>query len=238
MILLPAIDLKDGKCVRLRKGDFNEKTVYSDEPWEIAKGFEEAGAEIIHLVDLDGALVGHSVNADVIKKITSSVNIPCELGGGIRSIEAIEAAVNLGVSRVILGTIAVSDPDFVTKAVEMFGHEKIVVGIDAKEGMVATHGWDTVSNVTSVDLALDMKKRGVRTIIYTDIARDGMLSGPNVEQTLKLKTETGMTVIASGGVSCLDDLIKLNESGIDGSIIGKAIYENKIDLKEAVRRLN
>ena len=228
MILLPAIDLKDGKCVRLRKGDFNEKTVYSDEPWEIAKGFEEAGAEIIHLVDLDGALVGHSVNADVIKKITSSVNIPCELGGGIRSIEAIEAAVNLGVS----------DPDFVTKAVEMFGPEKIVVGIDAKEGMVATHGWDTVSNVTSVDLALDMKKRGVRTIIYTDIARDGMLSGPNVEQTLKLKTETGMTVIASGGVSCLDDLIKLNESGIDGSIIGKAIYENKIDLKEAVRRLN
>lgn len=120
----------------------------------------------------------------------------------------------------------------------MFGPEKIVVGIDAKEGMVATHGWDTVSNVTSVDLALDMKKRGVRTIIYTDIARDGMLSGPNVEQTLKLKTETGMTVIASGGVSCLDDLIKLNESGIDGSIIGKAIYENKIDLKEAVRRLN
>lgn len=238
MILLPAIDLKDGKCVRLRKGDFNEKTVYSDEPWEIAKGFEEAGAEIIHLVDLDGALVGHSVNADVIKKITSSVNNSCELGGGIRSIEAIEAAVNLGVSRVILGTIAVSDPDFVTKAVEMFGPEKIVVGIDAKEGMVATHGWDTVSNVTSVDLALDMKKRGVRTIIYTDIARDGMLSGPNVEQTLKLKTETGMTVIASGGVSCLDDLIKLNESGIDGSIIGKAIYENKIDLKEAVRRLN
>ncbi|MFR6009646.1 MAG: 1-(5-phosphoribosyl)-5-[(5-phosphoribosylamino)methylideneamino]imidazole-4-carboxamide isomerase [Christensenellales bacterium] len=238
MILLPAIDLKDGKCVRLRKGDFNEKTVYSDEPWEIAKGFEEAGAEIIHLVDLDGALVGHSVNADVIKKITSSVNISCELGGGIRSIEAIEAAVNLGVSRVILGTIAVSDPDFVTKAVEMFGPEKIVVGIDAKEGMVATHGWDTVSNVTSVDLALDIKKRGVRTIIYTDIARDGMLSGPNVEQTLKLKTETGMTVIASGGVSCLDDLIKLNESGIDGSIIGKAIYENKIDLKEAVRRLN
>ena len=238
MILLPAIDLKDGKCVRLRKGDFNEKTVYSDEPWENAKGFEEAGAEIIHLVDLDGALVGHSVNADVIKKITSAGNIPCELGGGIRSIEAIEAAVNLGVSRVILGTIAVSDPDFVTKAVEMFGPEKIVVGIDAKEGMVATHGWDTVSNVTSVDLALDMKKRGVRTIIYTDIARDGMLSGPNVEQTLKLKTETGMTVIASGGVSCLDDLIKLNESGIDGSIIGKAIYENKIDLKEAVRRLN
>ena len=238
MILLPAIDLKDGKCVRLRKGDFNEKTVYSDEPWEIAKGFEEAGAEIIHLVDLDGALVGHSVNADVIKKIKSSVNIPCVLGCGIRSIEAIEAAVNLGVSRVILGTIAVSDPDFVTKAVEMFGPEKIVVGIDAKEGMVATNGWDTVSNVTSVDLALDMKKRGVRTIIYTDIARDGMLSGPNVEQTLKLKTETGMTVIASGGVSCLDDLIKLNESGIDGSIIGKAIYENKIDLKEAVRRLN
>ncbi|MCI5862562.1 MAG: 1-(5-phosphoribosyl)-5-[(5-phosphoribosylamino)methylideneamino]imidazole-4-carboxamide isomerase [Lachnospiraceae bacterium] len=238
MILLPAIDLKDGKCVRLRKGNFDEKTVYSDKPWEIAKEFENAGAQMIHLVDLDGALAGHSVNADVIKKITSSVNIPCELGGGIRNKDSIEAAVNLGISRVILGTIAVSDPEFVTEAVETFGPEKTVVGIDAKDGMVAIHGWDTVSNVTSVDLALDMKRRGVRTVIYTDISRDGMLSGPNVEQTLNLKNKTGMTVIASGGVSCLDDLIRLNDSGIDGSIIGKAIYENKIDLREAVRRLN
>lgn len=238
MILLPAIDLKDGKCVRLKKGNFDEKTVYSDKPWEIAKEFENAGAQMIHLVDLDGALAGHSVNADVIKKITSSVNIPCELGGGIRNKDSIEAAVNLGISRVILGTIAVSDPEFVTKAVETFGPEKTVVGIDAKDGIVAIHGWDTVSNVTSVDLALDMKRRGVRTVIYTDISRDGMLSGPNVEQTLNLKNETGMTVIASGGVSCLDDLIRLNDSGIDGSIIGKAIYENKIDLREAVRRLN
>ena len=234
MILLPAIDMKDGCAVRLKKGDFNLKTVYSENPAEFALKFQEAGAGFIHLVDLDGALKGHSVNETAIKNITSSVDIPCELGGGIRSLEAIEYVLELGVYRVILGTSAVQDPDFVTKAVKKFGSERIVVGIDAKNGMVATHGWEKLSDITAVDMAMDMKRRGVKTIIYTDISRDGMLTGPNVEQTKNLSDDTGLDIIASGGVSCMDDLKELCDAGVYGSIIGKAYYEKKVDLKEAV----
>lgn len=238
MILLPAIDMKDGNAVRLKKGDFKEVTVYSDKPYETAREFERCGAGFIHLVDLDGALAGHSVNDEAIKKITSVVDVPCEIGGGIRSIEAIEHALSLGVYRVILGTSAVANPDFVSEAVERFGSEKIVVGIDAKDGLVATHGWERVSELTATDMALDMKERGVNTIIYTDISRDGMLTGPNVLQTKKLSEDTGLDIIASGGVSCIEDLEALNKAGIYGSIIGKAYYEKKIDLGEAVRRFS
>ncbi len=238
MILLPAIDMKDGKAVRLKKGDFKEVTVYSDKPYEIALEFERCGAGFIHLVDLDGALAGHSVNEEAVKKITSTVDIPCEIGGGIRSIGAIEYALSLGVYRVILGTSAVNDPDFVSEAVERFGPERIVVGIDAKNGLVATHGWERVSELTAVDMALDMKDRGVRTVIYTDISRDGMLTGPNIEQTKQLSEKTELDIIASGGVSCMEDLERLNDAGISGSIIGKAYYEKKIDLEEAVKRFS
>ena len=238
MILLPAIDMKDGCAVRLEKGDFNLKTVYSENPAEFALKFQDAGAGFIHLVDLDGALKGHSVNESAIKKITSSVDIPCELGGGIRSLEAIEYVLGLGVYRVILGTSAVQDPDFVTEAVEKFGSERIVVGIDAKNGRVATHGWESLSEYTAINLAKDMKERGVKTIIYTDISRDGMLTGPNINATKELSDKTGLDIIASGGVSCMEDLEQLSEAGIYGSIIGKAYYEGRVDLEEAVRRFS
>ena len=213
MRLYPAIDVKNGQCVRLKKGLFNEVTVYSERPYEIAKGFEEAGAQFIHTVDLDGALKGHGVNAETIKKICSSVNIPVQMGGGIRTLE---------------------NPDFIKAAIDRFGAEHIVVGVDAKDGLVAIEGWEKVSDKTALSLALAMKDIGVQTIVYTDISKDGMLAGPNVEQTKILSDKTGIDIIASGGMSCMDDLTHINDAGIHGAIIGKAIYEKRIDLKEAV----
>ncbi|MGI5988926.1 MAG: 1-(5-phosphoribosyl)-5-[(5-phosphoribosylamino)methylideneamino]imidazole-4-carboxamide isomerase [Lachnospiraceae bacterium] len=236
MRLYPAIDIKDGKCVRLRKGDFDQVTQYFEKPWEAAAAFEKAGASYIHNVDLDGARKGHSYNADAVREIVRTVSIPVELGGGIRTLRDIEEVLNQGVARVIIGTKAVEDPGFVRKAVETFGAERIAVGIDAKDGWVAVDAWEKTSDVTSLDLALQMKDLGVRTIIYTDISRDGMLTGPNVEATKLLTEKTGLDVIASGGVSGMEDLEHLQAAGICGAIIGKAIYEKKIDLAEAVRR--
>lgn len=234
MRLYPAIDIKDGQCVRLKKGLFNEVTVYSDKPYEIAKAFEESGAQFIHTVDLDGALKGHGVNADTIKKIVSSVNIPVQMGGGIRTLENIKEVLALGVYRVIIGTKAVENPDFIRQAIEQFGPEHIVVGVDAKDGLVAIEGWEKVSDKTALSLALAMKDMGVQTIVYTDISKDGMLSGPNVEQTKLLSDKTGINIIASGGMSCVQDLKNINDAGIHGAIIGKAIYEHRINLKDAV----
>lgn len=234
MRLYPAIDVKDGQCVRLKKGLFNEVTVYSERPYEIAKGFEEAGAQFIHTVDLDGALKGHGVNAETIKKICSSVNVPVQMGGGIRTLENIQEVLDLGVYRVIIGTKAVENPDFIKAAIDRFGAEHIVVGVDAKDGLVAIEGWEKVSDKTALSLALAMKDIGVQTIVYTDISKDGMLTGPNVEQTKILSDKTGIDIIASGGMSCMDDLTHINDAGIHGAIIGKAIYEKRIDLKEAV----
>ncbi len=235
MRLYPAIDLKDGCCVRLKQGVYDDKTVYAEEPWKVAVEFEQAGAGFIHLVDLDGAREGRSVNDEAVKAIVAHVSIPLEIGGGVRSLDDIEHRLSLGVSRVILGTKACEDPEFVKDAIERFGADKIVVGIDAKNGLVATKGWETVSEVTATNLALKMKEIGVKTIIYTDISRDGMLSGPNIETTKKLVDETGLDIVASGGVSCLDDLKKLSGIGVEGAIFGKAIYEKKLDLKEAVK---
>lgn len=235
MKLYPAIDIKDGQCVRLKKGLFNEVTVYSDEPYKIAKSFEEDGASFIHTVDLDGALKGHSVNAHVIKKIVDSVNVPVQLGGGIRTLENIEEVLKLGVYRVIIGTKAVENPDFIKQAIDKFGAEHIVVGIDAKDGLVAVEGWEKVSDKTAVSLALAMKDMGVKTIVYTDISKDGMLSGPNVSQTKLLSEKTGIDIIASGGMSCMDDLKNIYDAGIHGAIIGKALYEKRINLKEAAQ---
>lgn len=236
MKLYPAIDMKDGRCVRLRKGDFAQVTEYFEHPWEVAAAFEKAGASYIHNVDLDGARKGHAYNAQVVREIVKSVSIPVELGGGIRSLTDIEEVLDQGIARVIIGTKAVEDPDFVRKAIQEFGADRVVVGIDAKNGMVAIDAWEKTSNVTSVDLALQMKDLGVKTIIYTDISRDGMLSGPNVDATKALTEKTGLDVIASGGVSGMEDLEKLETAGISGAIIGKAIYEKRIDLAEAVRR--
>ena len=235
MQLYPAIDMKDGQCVRLRQGEFKDITVYSDAPWKVASWWQEQGATFLHLVDLDGALAGRSVNAAAIRKITEQVSIPIEIGGGIRTEEDIRAMLELGVRRVIIGTRAVEHPEFIKEMVEKFGEEAIVAGVDAKNGLVAVEGWEKVSSMTASGLCLKMKEFGVKHIVYTDISRDGMLSGPNVEATKRLTDDTGLDIIASGGVSCMQDLKDLHEAGIKGAIIGKALYENRIDLKEAVR---
>jgi phosphoribosylformimino-5-aminoimidazole carboxamide ribotide isomerase len=234
MLLFPAIDIKNGQCVRLRQGSFQDVLVYSDIPLKIAKQWEAAGASFIHIVDLDGALVGHSVNDEVIKTIVSEVKIPVQVGGGIRTIKDIENKLNLGVERVIIGTKAVKDPGFVRGAIAKFGAKRIVIGIDAKNGMVAIEGWEKVSEYTAITLALEMKKYGVKTIVYTDISKDGMLQGPNIVHTKELADATGLNIIASGGVSSLKDLEILAENEIYGAIIGKALYENKVDLRKAV----
>ena len=235
MQLYPAIDMKNGQCVRLRQGAFKDITIYSDAPEKVAAHWQEKGASFLHLVDLDGALAGYSVNEEVIRRIADTVSIPIEIGGGIRSGEAVERMLGLGVRRVIIGTKAVEHPEFLRDMVRTFGEEAIVAGVDAKDGMVAVEGGEKVSSLTASDLCLTMKEYGVRHIVYTDISRDGMLSGPNVEATRKLTEETGLDIIASGGVSCMEDLKCLHEAGIRGAIIGKALYENRIDLAEAVR---
>ena len=235
MQLYPAIDMKNGQCVRLRQGAFKDITIYSDAPEKVAAHWQEKGASFLHLVDLDGALAGYSVNEEVIRRIADTVSIPIEIGGGIRSKEAVERMLDLGVRRVIIGTKAAEHPEFLRDMVRTFGEEAIVAGVDAKDGMVAVEGWEKVSSLTASDLCLTMKEYGVRHIVYTDISRDGMLSGPNVEATRKLTEETGLDIIASGWVSCMEDLKCLHEAGIRGAIIGKALYENRIDLAEAVR---
>ena len=235
MQLYPAIDMKNGQCVRLRQGAFKDITIYSDAPEKVAAHWQEKGASFLHLVDLDGALAGYSVNEEVIRRIADTVSIPIEIGGGIRSKEAVERMLDLGVRRVIIGTKAAEHPEFLRDMVRTFGEEASVAGVDAKDGMVAVEGWEKVSSLTASDLCLTMKEYGVRHIVYTDISRDGMLSGPNVEATRKLTEETGLDIIASGGVSCMEDLKCLHEAGIRGAIIGKALYENRIDLAEAVR---
>ena len=226
MQLYPAIDMKNGRCVRLRQGKFKNITVYSEHPEEIAALWQEKKATFLHLVDLDGALAGRSVNEETIK----------EIGGGIRSEEAVKNMLSLGVKRVIIGTKAVEEPEFLKDMVEKFGADAIAAGIDAKAGMVAIQGWEQVSTVTATELCLKMKEYGVKHIIYTDISRDGMLSGPNIPATKKLTEETGLDIIASGGVSCMEDLQALYDAGISGAIMGKALYEKRVDLEEAVRR--
>ena len=236
MKLFPAIDIRNGQCVRLRQGQFHDVEVYSHVPVKVAKSFEAAGAAHIHIVDLDGALAGQSVNRSVIRGIVESVSVPVQVGGGIRSHEAVKSMLELGVRRVIIGTRAAKEPEFIRELTARFDPEQIVAGIDAKDGLVAVEGWEKVSSITALELCLRMKEYGVRHVVYTDISRDGMLSGPNVEATEKLTKDTGLDIIASGGVSCMDDLRKLRDRGIRGAIIGKALYEKKLDLKEAVGR--
>lgn len=234
MQLYPAIDLKDGQCVRLKQGEFKEITVYSQKPEEVAALWQSQGATFLHLVDLDGALAGRSVNEKIIKKIADTVSVPIEIGGGIRSEEAIESMLSLGAARVIIGTKAVENPEFIRDMVKKFGQDRIVAGVDAKDGMVAVEGWEKISGITASELCNRMKEYGVRHIVYTDISRDGMLTGPNVEYTKKLTEETGMDIIASGGMSSMEDLRQLYHAGVRGAIIGKALYEKRIDLMEAI----
>lgn len=234
MQLYPAIDIKNGACVRLTQGLFDNVKIYSDTPADMAKLWISKGATFLHLVDLDGALAGNSVNEAAIREILCSVSVPVQLGGGIRSREAVKNMLELGISRVIIGTKAVENPEFIRDLVKEFGSERIVVGVDAKDGMVAIEGWEKVSSLTASRLCMKMKEYQVKHIVYTDISKDGMLSGPNVEYTKKLTEETGLDIIASGGVSSMEDLRALYQAGIQGAIIGKALYEKRIDLKEAV----
>ena len=237
MRLYPAIDIKDGKCVRLFKGCFDDVTVYGDSPAEMAKKWESLGAEFIHVVDLDGALAGESVSAQAIKSICESVNVDVQTGGGVRCLEDIEKRLSLGVKRVILGTVAVSDPGFVKKAIERFGAESIVVGIDAKDGFVATHGWEKVSRLGAVSFAKKMQDMGVKTIVYTDISTDGTLGGSNVEAMREMAAAVpNVDVIASGGIGSLDDILALSGSGVEGVIVGKALYTERVDLTEAIEK--
>ena len=236
MIIYPAIDIRGGRCVRLTEGRFDAETVFADDPAEMALKWAGLGAEFLHLVDLDGALAGEGKNVPVIQRILKSVSIPVQLGGGIRNLETIEKLLELGVTRLILGSAAVKNPELVAEACKKYpGH--IAVGIDAKNGEVAIEGWGQGSGVAATELAKKMASFGVETIIYTDISRDGMLSGVNVEATAALARACGVPIIASGGVASLDDIrrVKAVESdGVQGCIIGKAIYTGAVDLKEAL----
>lgn len=229
MLIYPAIDIKNGKCVMLTQGKFDKEKIYYDNPEEVAKIWEEKGAKILHIVDLDGALEGESRNFETIKKIIEAVKIPIQLGGGIRSLETIKTLIDIGVNRVIIGTKAVQDEEMLKEAVEIY-KEKIVVAIDAKDGYVAVDGWTKTSTVDALEFAKKIGSIGAKTIIYTDIARDGMLKGPNFEAIKKMNESVVIDVIASGGVSSEEDLKKLQEIGVAGAIVGKALYEGKIDL--------
>ena len=233
MRIYPAIDIIDGACVRLVQGDYSQKTKFADDPCEIAMRWQNEGGEFIHIVDLDGARNGEMPNFDLIVRIADKLNIPIEVGGGVRNMECVEKYLDNGVNRVIIGTSALSNPDFVKEAVSKYG-ERIVVGIDAKDGMVAVNGWEEVSTTSAIDLAKQMEKIGVKTIIYTDIATDGMLKGPNVQAMKEMTEAVSIDVVASGGVSSVDDIARLKDTGVEGAIVGKALYTDALCLKDAI----
>jgi len=237
MIVIPAIDLKDGQCVRLEQGLMERDTIYSTDPAATARHWQGEGGELLHIVDLDGAFAGVPKNRAAIEQIIAAIDIPAQLGGGIRDLATIEAYLALGLSRVIIGTAAQRNPQLVTEACRRFPGQ-IVVGIDAKDGLVAVQGWAEVTDITAVDLARRFEGDGVAAIVYTDIARDGMLQGPNLDATRALAEAVAIPVIASGGVSSLQDirsLLTIERYGVAGVITGKAIYSGALNLREAVR---
>ncbi|OEF99560.1 1-(5-phosphoribosyl)-5-[(5-phosphoribosylamino)methylideneamino]imidazole-4-carboxamide isomerase [Vulcanibacillus modesticaldus] len=236
MIIFPAIDIKENKCVRLSQGDFDRVKIYADDPLAMAQKWKEQGAEYIHLVDLDGARTEEIVNKQTIEKIVNNIGLPIQIGGGIRDEKRVQELLNLGVDRVILGTIAVENKELLKSLVSKY-QEKIVVSIDANDGKVAIRGWEVVSDINSIDFCLELEAMGVKTIVYTDIARDGMLMGPNFAIYKKLAEMTSLNIIASGGISSLEDLKKLKQMNIYGAIVGKALYDNRIDLQEALKCL-
>ena len=233
MLVIPAIDLMDGKVVRLEKGDFGRRTVYSGGPAEIARQFREAGAERIHVVDLDGARAGKPVNLDAVRAITAE-GVPVELGGGLRSLADVEHALGMGVALVVLGTAAVERLDLVREACARFPGQ-VVCGIDARGGEVAIAGWEQGTGLPAVEVARRVKTAGVRLVEYTDVARDGMFTGVDAEGAARLAREAEVEVVASGGVASLDDVRACRDAGVAGVIVGKALYEKRIDLVEAIR---
>lgn len=234
MRIFPAIDIKDNSCVRLTQGDFEKVTVYSQDPVDVAKMWKDKGADFLHLVDLDGARSEVFINKESIEKIVG-IGIPVQLGGGIRNIQKVEYLLELGVNRVILGTVAIENPVLLENLLKLYGNEKIVVSIDAKDGKVATRGWEVISKVDSLELCKNLEKMGVKTIVYTDISKDGMLEGPNFEIYQTIIEETDLQVIVSGGVSSMGDIERLKEINPYGVIIGKAFYDNLLDFKEVIQ---
>lgn len=235
MEVIPAIDLKNGRCVRLFQGDFNQETVFSDDPLAMALSWQEQGAHRLHVVDLDGAIQGKPTHLDVISAIVRALDIPIQVGGGIRDIAAADAWLGVGVDRVVIGTAAVRDPDMVVEACKKHGRQRVVVSVDAKEGLVALHGWKESSNVTVLELANQMADIGVVRLLYTDIARDGALTGPDFEGNKLLAEESGLAVLASGGIASVQHIKELLPTGVEGVIVGRALYTGAVDLAEAVR---
>ncbi|NLV37078.1 MAG: 1-(5-phosphoribosyl)-5-[(5-phosphoribosylamino)methylideneamino]imidazole-4-carboxamide isomerase [Clostridiaceae bacterium] len=233
MIIYPAIDVKDGRCVRLSQGKFNDETVYSDYPVEMAKKFDQLGAEYLHVIDLDGARLGEPQNIAVISEMAVTVGIPIQLGGGIRTIETMEIVLCKGIERIILGTSAVNSQELVKKAVQSFGMN-LAIAIDARDGMVAIEGWAKTSSFTALGFAKKMEDIGAKVIIYTDISRDGMLKGPNLKAMEEMVKAVDIEVIASGGVTSLEDIKNLKNIGVGGAIVGRALYTGDIDLREAI----
>jgi phosphoribosylformimino-5-aminoimidazole carboxamide ribotide isomerase len=240
MILFPAIDLKEGRCVRLIQGDMDQATIFNDDPADQAKQFEDQGFEWLHIVDLDGAFAGKPMNSDAIRAITRRITIPIQLGGGIRTMKTVENWLDHGITRVIIGTAAVKDPAFVREAARNFaGH--IAVGIDARDGRVAVDGWAQLSEMSSIELGQRSQDAGVSAIIYTDISRDGLLKGLNIESTLALAQALTIPVIASGGLASLDDIERLTNPDcaiLEGAITGRALYDGRLDAKAALSLIN
>ena len=232
MRIIPAIDILDGKCVRLTKGDYMSVRQYSEDPLEMAMRFEDAGCRYLHVVDLDGARSKHIVNAKVIEKIASGTSMKIDFGGGIKSIADIDTAINCGVAQVTVGSVAVTNPPLFIEWLEKYGPEKIILGADFRNGLVAFNGWINESTVNIYDLINSLSAKGVTYAICTDISRDGMMSGPSVDTYRKLVKDTGINIIASGGIASISDIIELEKAGCEGAIIGKALYENRITLEE------
>ena len=239
MLVIPAIDLRQGKSVRLTQGRKDSVTVYADDPVEIAETFARGGAQLLHVVDLDGAFSeSNSLNRDVLGKIIRGTNIPVQFGGGLRSATDVEQVLNLGVNRVVIGTVAAESPETLAEMLRLFGSERIVVGIDAKEGRAVTHGWETSQSLDALTLSRRVAAAGVERIVYTDVGRDGMLTGVNIDQTCRIAEASGLKVTASGGVSSLEDIKRLTAAsycGIDSVIVGKAFYEGDFTLADAIK---
>jgi len=234
MQIIPAIDIKNGKCVRLYQGDYDKETVYYDDPLLVARKWKKNGAKSIHVVDLDGAKIGKSQVVEIVKRIIEEVKIPVEVGGGMRDLSSVEKLLNIGVNRVILGTIAIEDPDLLKQLIDLYG-ERMIVSLDAKNGKLMKKGWLEKSNFNLIPTVKQLELMGVKTIIYTDTTRDGTLTEPNYESIKLLRIVTKMKLIVAGGISSTNQVKKLKDLKVDGVIIGKALYERNIDLKEVIK---
>lgn len=238
MKIIPAIDIIDGKCVRLSKGDYSTKKIYNENPLEVAKEFESFGIQFLHLVDLDGAKSRHIVNQKVLESIAKETSLSIDFGGGLKTVEDIEIAFNSGAKQITIGSIAVQDPEFCFELIEKYGADKIILGADCENRKIKTSGWLESSDKEVIDFILQYQQKGIRQVICTDISKDGMLEGPSTDLYKEIINKTSIQLIASGGISCIEDVEKMKEIGCSGTIIGKAIYEGKIELKELQNFMN